>query len=907
MRESEEDYRRLTELSPDGIFVVDGDRIVFVNSAGLRLLGASHVDQIVGRPVLDFIHPEDQIAIKNRMQSTFEGKRLAQWMEQRAVRLDGERGRYRGHRSAIRSSWLPNKPSNCAGHFRAAKRPRKHCSTSEQRQKAILDAVPDLAWLKDKEGRYLAVNSAWCRFFGMNSTDTLGKTAFDLLAPELAAKFEELDRSIVLSGHLSPYEELLTDKDGRKVWFETFNSPVLDEHGEFIGTTGLARDITERKHAEELLRENEERLRLAAQAANFGTYDYDLVANKLYWSPELKAIWGLRPDDPYPIAEEYVPFGVHPDDRAKVGNLLKESLNPQGSGLLQIEHRIVRPDGSVRWVLAHGRVYFSGDGEARHAVRAAGTFLDITERKQAEESLRKSEASLREAQEVACLGFYVVDIAQGRWTSSEVLDRILDVPTDYAWTEERWGGLVHPDERQSMLDYFRNEVLEKHEPFDREYRIVRYGDKQVRWVHGLGRPEFDAAGHPIGVLGTIQDITERKQAEEALRKSEARYRSLFESNLDGIFLSRPNGVIEAANSAACAMFGMSREEIIRVGRAGLIDPNDPRLPAFLEKRDQLGKINAELTHIHKDGRKFPVEVSVVVLDDDDGQQQSFVMLRDITERKRATESLRESEERLKNVLNTPMVAVGIGDVTGRVKEVNDAFVQLLGYSREELLSGSVTWVDLTPPEYAELDRRCVAELESTGHFGPYEKENIRKDGTRVPILVGAARLPGPANEHVAFIVDITERKHLEQEKLEMERRLLHAQKLESLGILAGGIAHDFNNILAGIMGYADLAKVHLSPSEPAREDLDIIKKAVRTCCPPNPTNAGLLGQGQVHRRAGESITGRQGHASDVEDVDLQKGNAELQSGLRTSDDRSGRLANPSDHPQSRHQCLRGPR
>jgi len=301
---------------------------------------------------------------------------------------------------------------------------------------------------------------------------------------------------------------------------------------------------------------------------------------------------------------------------------------------------------------------------------------------------------------VACLGFYILDIPQGCWTSSEILDRIFDIPADYARTDEGWGDLVHPDERQTMLDYLRNDVFKKHESFDREYRIVRCGDKEIRWVHGLGRLEFDAEGRATRMLGTIQDITERKQAEEALRKSEAQYRSLFENNLDGIFLARPNGSIEAANPAACSMLGMSKEEIIRVGRAGLVDPNDPRLPAFLEKRERMGRVYGELTHIRKNGQKFPVEVSTVVLDGD-GQRRSFIMLRDITERKRA-----------------------------------------------------------------------------------------------------------------------------EQEKLDIERQLLHAQKLESLGILAGGIAHDFNNILAGIMGYADLVKVQLPESEPARKDLDIIKKAV---------------------------------------------------------------------------------
>jgi PAS domain S-box-containing protein len=129
---------------------------------------------------------------------------------------------------------------------------------------------------------------------------------------------------------------------------------------------------------------------------------------------------------------------------------------------------------------------------------------DISRRKRAEEALIERETRLLEAQEVASLGFYVPDIATGRWTSSLVLDRIFGIPDDYSKTLEGWDDLVHPDERQAMLDYFLKEVVGGRRPFDREYRIVRYGDKEVRWVHGLGRLQFNEDGQPVSMRSALR-------------------------------------------------------------------------------------------------------------------------------------------------------------------------------------------------------------------------------------------------------------------------------------------------------------------------------------------------------------------------------------------------------------------
>ena len=128
---------------------------------------------------------------------------------------------------------------------------------------------------------------------------------------------------------------------------------------------------------------------------------------------------------------------------------------------------------------------------------------------------------LRESQRIAGLGSYVLDISTGMWERTDVLDSVFGISEDYDCSIAGWAALIHPDDRAMMVDYFTNDVVGKRQAFDREYRIVRRRDQEVRWVHGLGRLDLDAAGRPLRMRGTIQDITERKRAEEALEHSRA--------------------------------------------------------------------------------------------------------------------------------------------------------------------------------------------------------------------------------------------------------------------------------------------------------------------------------------------------------------------------------------------------
>jgi PAS domain S-box-containing protein len=179
-----------------------------------------------------------------------------------------------------------------------------------------------------------------------------------------------------------------------------------------------------------------------------------------------------------------------------------------------MEYRLRRHDGAYRWLLDQGHPRYDSNGTFAGFI---GSCLDIDERKLVDTALQESEEFLREAQEVGCLGTYILDITTGHWESSEVLDRIFGIDTAYVRSVIGWTSLIHPDDQKMMSDFFADEVIGQRQRFDKVYRIVRRNDGAVCWVHGLGKLECDKDGRPVRMLGTIQDVTAEKLVEEELR------------------------------------------------------------------------------------------------------------------------------------------------------------------------------------------------------------------------------------------------------------------------------------------------------------------------------------------------------------------------------------------------------
>jgi diguanylate cyclase (GGDEF)-like protein/PAS domain S-box-containing protein len=362
---------------------------------------------------------------------------------------------------------------------------------------------------------------------------------------------------------------------------------------------------------------------------------------------------------------------------------------------------------------------------------------DVTERNRNEKELRETAEFLKESQRIGALGSYVFDFTTGVFTSSDTLNELFGIhkETDIAAS---WNDLVHPQDRAMVLQYFVTEVMEKRQPFNKEYRIVRASDDAVRWLHGMGRMEFDVHGKPTRMCGIIKDITERMQVELQLRASEQRYRATFEQPAIGIAHISFDGAFLHCNARFAEIVGYSPEEVLGLNTIDITDPiYVPECVPLLEQcaHGTVERASLEKRYIRKDGTPTWVKISLSAERDSQGKPIHLIsFVEDINPRKAAEQSLtaaqealRHSEERYRTAFQTSIDAININRMSDGVYiDVNNAFLDIVAFSRDEVIGRSsidlAIWADCADRQ------RMVDQVSRTSICRDLEARFRKKNG-----------------------------------------------------------------------------------------------------------------------------------------------------------------------------------
>jgi PAS domain S-box-containing protein len=759
----------------------------------------------------------------------------------------------------------------------------------------LLDGISDCAFLKDREGRYIAVNHATANFFGTTREEMIGKTDAELLPPAKAQEVMAQDRNILAGGTALSFEEEVPGSSGTR-YFQTTKTVCRDRSGAVIGLVGVARDIHDRKQLEATLQQRERQLTEAYRIAGVGAWHWDRVTDIVTWSDEIYRIYGVAPGTPPANFAKIKSNPSPPLSHQRFIEAFERAFLLGEPYIMDLE--IERPDGSTRWIIARGEPDTWQDGQV---TSLRGTVIEITERKRLELELRERERQLTESHRIAKIGTW-------RWV------RKTDSTT---WSAETFrlfgvdpaGGTpgfdrilnLHTPASASCIAAAVERALHSGEAYACDVELLN-PDGSTRWISARGEVEAWENGEVAILRGTVHDITERKQSEREIALSENRYRSLIHASAQIVWVTDAEGSQMNQVPAWQAFSGQTDEEIRGFGWADAVHPEDrPRSvetwrqcvasgqPFVLEERvrrydgtyrnmavravpvrDESGKIlewigthtditdqkiaenelrlaNERLqnvldsitdglaildrdlyyTYFNKNGAQalglrpedivgkrlgdlFPSNRDNIVFENyqralTTGEPCHFevqhplplniwaevhcypsaqgltVYYREISDRKRTEAALRASESRFRKLFESDLMGICIPDRFGGFREGNNELLRMTGYTREDLEAGLVRWDTMTPPEYAALDAERIAEAAQRGSCTPYEKEYIRKDGSRVPILCGYVLLEGSQDEYLGFVLDISRQRAAEAELREREQRFrLLAESLPEL-------------------------------------------------------------------------------------------------------------------------------
>jgi len=479
-------------------------------------------------------------------------------------------------------------------------------------------------------------------------------TMLEITHPDDRARNVPMFEQAVADGTPYTHEKRYIRKDGGIVWVSNSVSVIRRPDGEPFGVLAISIDVSERRTAEVGLRKNEESLRLATESAGMASWELDLSTMRGEWSANRFELLGMVPTpDRIATFDDWLER-VHPDDRPMAEAVALHCF--ETGKPYTIEYRIVRAsDRKVRWLQSHGSRIDYAD---RRASRFVGISFDITGRKRSEERLRRNEESVRLAIEGAGMATWELDLdtMDGEWSANRFDLLGLKRRRDLRGTVNDWLQRVHPDDRE-MAREAAYRCFDEGVRYNIEYRIQRADTGAERWLQSFGARIEDGEDGPRRFVGVSFDITERKRAEEELRESENRFRTIFEEANDFLITATVDQIVTSVNPAVLTTLGYTEEEVLGRHFSDFMDADQFELSqaALQHKLTHGGTTRVAVRVRAKDGRELIWEVNSRLTSDEQGRPTALHAIgRDMTEAKRAETHLRllvdELNHRVKNTL-----------------------------------------------------------------------------------------------------------------------------------------------------------------------------------------------------------------------------------------------------------------
>jgi len=516
-RKSEALYHDLVETSQDLIWQCDAEgRYIYLNPAWEQVFGYK-VEEMLGKKFSDF--QSQEMAARDL-------KEFARLMNGGSVKgLETVHIGKSGNEIHLvfNAKFVMDEKGNISGRRGTAyditerKRTEEALRKSEERFRAIASNTPDHILVQDSDLRYSFVVNPQ---LGLTEADMLGKTDGDILGAEEAKNLTAVKRQVLETGEPFHLEASLQNLKGETEFFDGSYVPKFDSTGKANGLIGYFRNITERKRSEKALQMSEERLKLALEGTNDGLWDVQMATGAVYLSPRGCEILGYQPSELPEIAKVWSDL-VHPDDMPATLAALNAYLEGRAP-IFQVEQRLRLKTGKWKWILARGKaVERDANGVP---VRMIGTHTDISERKRAEEALREKDTLLREMSRMANIGGWEFDPATSEGTWTEEVGRIHEVDPDKG-TNVDFGLSFYQGESRQKIEAAVREAVDQGKPYDLELGMVTAAGNR-KWIRTIGVP-IKIGDRVVKVRGTFQDITERKRADEEIRRHSEEIQILY--------------------------------------------------------------------------------------------------------------------------------------------------------------------------------------------------------------------------------------------------------------------------------------------------------------------------------------------------------------------------------------------